>query len=522
MLCYLIYGVYYLMKAFFFFAPHFLDWPLAVARELYEQSSGHSVMGVITGTKDLYNYAFEHRDPPIEPLYWLEELEREWLQSDIDEDLLNKYDRDYEPGFLQKILFSDRKLGAGYVSGGLMPPCPLIDISADHEKVKRYICGLLKFIEKLVLTDKPDIALCYCVAGSFALALAEICRHNSVAFCQITHSRINSISVVDTDSKMGLQPVIDLFKRSLDNPELVADSIPAAEQYLKEYREKPLQPDYASFNRKAEKKLISWSGILKQLMRDMYGVASVTIKGRQSDLRKAGEWSLARYNFRLGLRRRSIMRNFKFDKSESIPQRPFVYYPLHVNPEASTMVLAPMHDNQLHIIESIAKSIPLTWNVLVKEHRPMIGLRPDGFYERLQKLPGVYLLSPYENNFDLIQRSQVVCTITGTAAWESLMLHIPVIIMGQSQYIALKDGLIYCPDLTQMPSAIRQSQEMPAIDNQLLIRYIAAIFELGFDFPTDIYWGKVTKETIENNRKIAQDICERLISLHKMTRTNQG
>ncbi len=101
---------------------------------------------------------------------------------------------------------------------------------------------------------------------------------------------------------------------------------------------------------------------------------------------------------------------------------PFVYFPLHYEPEASLLVSAPEHTDQIAVIEASARALPSGWQLAVKEHRPMLGRRPAGYYERLSRIPGVVLVTPFEDGLVTMRAAQATITITGTAGFEAVLL----------------------------------------------------------------------------------------------------
>ena len=80
---------------------------------------------------------------------------------------------------------------------------------------------------------------------------------------------------------------------------------------------------------------------------------------------------------------------------EKIPEGNFVYFPLAMEPEKSLLTDAPYFTDQIEIIKKIARSIPINFQVLVKEHPTMskIGWRKEEEYENLeiQSVQGVSL-----------------------------------------------------------------------------------------------------------------------------------
>lgn len=108
----------------------------------------------------------------------------------------------------------------------------------------------------------------------------------------------------------------------------------------------------------------------------------------------------------------------------------YVLYPLHYQPEASTIVCAQKYEKQLFFIDSWAKSLPSNTLLYVKEHYAILGHREVSFYKELQKYPNVVLIDPWENTRELIKNAVAVTTLTGTAGWEAMLLRKPVFIGG--------------------------------------------------------------------------------------------
>ncbi len=113
---------------------------------------------------------------------------------------------------------------------------------------------------------------------------------------------------------------------------------------------------------------------------------------------------------------------------------PYVFLPLHVEPEASLAVLSPEFNTQLGMIDLIAKALPAGVTLVVKEHRAAIGRRPEGFYDWLQNIPAVVLAPLEASGPTLARNSRVTVTITGTAGFEAAVAGVPVITFGEHNF----------------------------------------------------------------------------------------
>lgn len=112
---------------------------------------------------------------------------------------------------------------------------------------------------------------------------------------------------------------------------------------------------------------------------------------------------------------------------DPVPGESFLLFPLHYEPEASTLVMAPLYADQLSLIEDLAKSLPIGTKLYVKEHFGSIGRRELQYYARIRRLWNVRLIDPKADSYALLQSTEAVVTISGTMGWEALLLGVPVI-----------------------------------------------------------------------------------------------
>jgi len=107
--------------------------------------------------------------------------------------------------------------------------------------------------------------------------------------------------------------------------------------------------------------------------------------------------------------------NFSFD-------RKYVYFPLSMIPEASTLIRGTKYYDQLSTIKSLSLEILLDWKLVIKEHPSMMGKNPLFFYKEINKIFNVVLLSPKYSSLKLISKSEAVISVTGTIGLEALAL----------------------------------------------------------------------------------------------------
>lgn len=140
------------------------------------------------------------------------------------------------------------------------------------------------------------------------------------------------------------------------------------------------------------------------------------------------------------------------------PTQPYAFFGLHTQPESSIDVFAHFFSNQLRVIELMARSLPPTHKLLVKLHKsdaPNYSLRQ---LAAMSAFPGVELVSPYADTYELIKNADLVFTIQGTIGMEAAMLGKPVIMFGESV-------------ITRFPSVamVGRTIDLPALVRQKLV-----------------------------------------------------
>jgi hypothetical protein len=127
-------------------------------------------------------------------------------------------------------------------------------------------------------------------------------------------------------------------------------------------------------------------------------------------------------------------------------------------------------------------------------------------------MPGVALVSPAENSLRLISRAAVTATITGTVAWEAMLLGRPALVIGNSPFLALGAGVMHCPEFTQLPQAIAQAAQMPPASDESLISYISCLIKESAELPAELLWGKPDAELLARNRKTTDFFVDRILA----------
>jgi hypothetical protein len=165
---------------------------------------------------------------------------------------------------------------------------------------------------------------------------------------------------------------------------------------------------------------------------------------------------------------------------------PFVFFPLHFEPEVSLQVFGRPFQNQIEVIRNLALSLPAGMNLLVKEHPRSLGFRPYGYYRRLLEIPNVRLVDPLLSTHLVIRHATLVAVISGSTGFEAAILGKPVITFGLPTYRDLTRNMIrQVNSLHELGTEIKSLLEEFQTDEAALERFLAA--HISGAVPIDLY-----------------------------------
>jgi hypothetical protein len=203
------------------------------------------------------------------------------------------------------------------------------------------------------------------------------------------------------------------------------------------------------------------------------------------------------------------------------PAGPYVYFPLHVQPEFTTDVRAPLFVNQVALAENMARSLPAGYRLVVKEHPGMKGERPLAYYKALRQLFNVELMAPTVDGHDLIRNAAAVAVITGHTAWEAILYQKPIIAFGPLCY-GFFDLVHPCPDIRDFGRIVREAVDRFRPDRGLVLKLITALLDTAhcgtINAPTR--WAVVTAP--QNIANVAEAVVREMTRDERAALTSAG
>lgn len=201
----------------------------------------------------------------------------------------------------------------------------------------------------------------------------------------------------------------------------------------------------------------------------------------------------------------------------------YIYYPLHLNPETSTLLKGNDYMNQEYLVNAISKSIPSYCKLYVKEHPAMLASHPRkiSFFKNIRKLPNVRLLNPTERSRKIISNAEAVVIVDGSSGLEALLSRVPLITLKQFNYDFLNLSITNnnIEDLfLDITKAIKKNKKVTQRQFEFKIKcLIKSIIDNSYSLrdPDTFYY--FTKNPSEKDLAIcAQDLANSLIKELKL------
>jgi hypothetical protein len=119
---------------------------------------------------------------------------------------------------------------------------------------------------------------------------------------------------------------------------------------------------------------------------------------------------------------------------KSLPKGKFVYVPLHLNPEATTLPLGGIYHRLEVYITTLLNILPKDVKLVIKENPKQTEQSRSRHHIELLNNPRIHLVNRDYDTFELISKSEFTISITGTVILESSLLGKPVLMLGYNLY----------------------------------------------------------------------------------------
>jgi len=362
---------------------------------------------------------------------------------------------------------------------------PYLTPLESREQVFYWAERLIRWTIDVIESYEPDVVLTYGRNYFVKNVVAQIAASTELPMFTLLRSRIGGYCHLTRNFGLGTDP--DLVDK-LDDPANWPD-INEAKEYVSSFRASTDEGglyDARSQRRIVDKELFSFSEIISDFARN---TGKIALKSLLRNKRKYNGRVFATNYFNshtpsvLGFHARIAYNSLRYLWEDlftrTVPDRPFVYVPLHTLPESSTLTLSTEY-YEADLVRFMAKELPASIDIAVKENPNMIGTRPFSYYEALAKIPNVHLIDPTVQSKRLIREARGVCGISGTALLEAAILDTPTHHFGCPEFDAVLDYKGH-DEFSQFASACADGRA--SRHSERVERYIQYVVNEGREIP---------------------------------------
>lgn len=216
---------------------------------------------------------------------------------------------------------------------------------------------------------------------------------------------------------------------------------------------------------------------------------------------------------------RAVFRIKKYFSSKDLnnecPSSPYVFVPLHMIPE-NNIFTDPELIDELELIRQVSRSVPVHFKVVIKANPSMLvrfaDTHPSSFYEKMNELPNVVVVSPKLKSMPIISKAKALVTISGTGLLEAAILGIPAFSFGHPEFSAI-DGVV--PFEKEL---FKKALKDPSIvNNREQKYYIQAVLNNSVDLEFSKYYmaSKEVAESKEYSEKFTKKVVNLILDSYK-------
>ena len=326
-----------------------------------------------------------------------------------------------------------------------------------------------KLFEKVVSEIKPDF-----------LITKEASRHHHQLFCELCNS-IGIKVIMMSQAKIGYKCMLSEESHKFPFPESL-NSLQSSNLSLKE-----IQKYLKSFDVSKQLKsyLAKEGGSSREFLKSVFEYLISDNSHSQTQYYYYGRTKLSVIkNFIKSSMNRYLRKSFiDHNLLKEVPKNSsYVYFPMAVDMERNLLITAPYYTNQIETIRHIVKSLPVNYQLYVKEN-PNAASRDwhsIDEYKEIMKIPNVKLIHPSTDVETIYQNSSLVIATAGSSPFEAAAYGKPSIIFSDQIYDILP-SVFKVENIKDLPELIRKALQTKVNTNDL-DSYIHLLEKNTFDF----------------------------------------
>ena len=185
----------------------------------------------------------------------------------------------------------------------------------------------------------------------------------------------------------------------------------------------------------------------------------------------------------------------------------FVYFPLSVQPERTSSPQSDVFVNQILTAKILSVALSPGWELYVKEHPSQWVLRTGvaynnaryrGYYKEFASIKNVKLMPIYTSSHELMEKSQAVAVVAGSAGWEAAIRGKPVINFGLPWYRDFP-GAFRVESVSGVKEVFKEIEEGFKVDADTVLNYLKSLDEGSGHAYLENMLDKISKLTKDEN-----------------------
>lgn len=390
--------------------------------------------------------------------------------SKIDYEFLKSFEEKYQLNFWKYII--NERIFYGFYNFHKF----------DSDEILSLEQKMFKFFEKVLEESQPDFFLTKVPSFHHLEIFKDICIKKSVKVLMLNYAKLSSKMFISENIHE-----ID-YIQELDFDKKQNRTINDMKNYLK--KNSPTIQLKHFHKKNSEKKIfVQFSAVLKYIF-----TKNTTIRTNYNYYGRTKSkvlFSVLVSIIKKRIRKKFMDKNLLIQSNEDIP---YVYFPLSVDLERHVLIDAPFFTNQLEVIRHIVKSLPIGFQLYIKENPSMVTRewRSISEIKDIMKIPNVKFFHPNASNEKLLENSKMVISIGGSSALEAVFYQKPSIVFG-NVYYKLLPSVKKVERLDELHNLIKNGLN-ENVDLVHLDSFLSILDENLFDFNMVEFGRKISDE----------------------------
>jgi hypothetical protein len=191
---------------------------------------------------------------------------------------------------------------------------------------------------------------------------------------------------------------------------------------------------------------------------------------------------------------KSITKRMYMDEKRSrgfIKSNQYIFYPIQYFRESRVTMRAPEFYNQLWLIEYLSRSLPLGYELVVKDHPQQLGALPLSQIRSINNYATT--IAPSIPARKVIKHADAIITLNNTVGYEAVMTGKPVLTLGDAFYSG-PEFTIDIENINTISKELKKAVMSEGLSDEEVLEFAHGISESSYNGT----WGETNLQNIDN------------------------